>query len=76
MLQGHCVKSCPENAIGLLLYRLVITNALLLNVVGVAQTLLLRCFFPQLYDPPEARTLQRLSTCSECPCTAMALCLN
>ena len=54
-LQGHCVKSCPENAIGLLLYRLVITNALLLNVVGVAQTLLLRCFFPQLCDPPEAR---------------------
>jgi hypothetical protein len=54
LLQGRCVPSCPENTIGLLLYRLVITNALIINACDLGRGLILRHFTEQAYDPPDA----------------------
>ena len=53
LLQGRCVPSCPENTIGLLLYRLVITNALIINACDLGRGLILRHFTEQAYDPPD-----------------------
>jgi len=53
VVQGHCVPSCPENTIGLLLYRLVITNAVVINVSDVARGVLLKYWSEQAYDPPD-----------------------
>ena len=53
LLQGRCVPSCPENTIGLLLYRLIITNALIINGCDLGRGIILRHFTEQAYDPPD-----------------------
>jgi hypothetical protein len=49
--------SCAESQIGVLLYRLVLTGALVPNLITAAQGLLLNLFTPQFYDPPEVPLL-------------------
>jgi hypothetical protein len=53
LVQGRCVPSCPENTVGLLLYRLIITNALIINACDLGRGLILRHFTEQAYDPPD-----------------------
>lgn len=47
------MPSCPENTIGLLLYRLVITNAIIINGCDVGRGLILKHCSEQAYDPPD-----------------------
>lgn len=61
--QGRCVPSCPENTIGLLLYRLIITNALIINGCDLGRGLILRHFTEQAYDPPD------VNGAAPAPCT-------
>ena len=49
--------SCAENQIGVLLYRLVLTGALVPNLITAVQGLVFNLFMPQFYDPPEVRML-------------------
>lgn len=63
LLQGRCVPSCPENTIGLLLYRLIITNALIINGCDLGRGLVLRYFSEQAYDPPDVRPSARFAVC-------------
>ncbi|KAK9909956.1 hypothetical protein WJX75_010045 [Coccomyxa subellipsoidea] len=51
--QSHCVPGCAENAIGLIFYRLVLTNMATLNLVDI----LMACMYRLLgmavtFDPP------------------------
>ena len=55
---------CAENQVGVLLYRLVLTGAVVPNLITAAQGLILNLFAPQFYDPPEVRML--LTACSFC----------
>ena len=59
------MPSCPENAVALLLYRLVITNALFLNIGNAVTAVALKCFSEQLYDPPDVRTAVALGACCD-----------
>ena len=52
VLQGRCITSCEENRIGLLLYRLLLTDAVLLNLENIAYALVMKACWPQFYDPP------------------------
>lgn len=57
-LQSHCVPGCAENAIGLIFYRLVLTNMATLNLVDI----LMACMYRLLgmavtFDPPSVSFL-------------------
>ena len=54
-MQGRCITGCEENHIGLLLYRLLLTDAVLLNLENIAYALVMKLFWPQFYDPPAVR---------------------
>lgn len=57
-LQNNCVPGCAENAIGLIFYRLVLTNMATLNMVDI----LMACMYRLLgmavtFDPPAVSCL-------------------
>ena len=61
LLQGYCVPGCAENAIGILMYKYILTNGIAMNLVEIFTGLGYKCLsMASFYDPP---TVSYLHAC-------------